>query len=47
MIYGRNRRISTAKHEAGHALVLLALGLPFKNIEIVPGKITLNTPKFR
>jgi ATP-dependent Zn protease len=45
MSYNRKqRRLSTAKHEAGHGLVLLALDHPFKSIEIIPGEITIDTP---
>jgi hypothetical protein len=43
---GKRRRLSTAKHEAGHGLVLLALDIPFKSIEIIPSKITADTPNF-
>jgi hypothetical protein len=38
------RRLDTARHEAGHVLPLLALGIPFKNVEILPKEITLETP---
>jgi len=40
----KQRRLSTAKHEVGHGLVLLALDLPFMSIEIIPGEITIDTP---
>jgi hypothetical protein len=40
----QRRRLRAAKHEGGHALVLLVLGLPFKNVEIQPHKITMDTP---
>ena len=35
----RARRLSTAKHEVGHVIPMLALSLPFKNVEIIPGEI--------
>jgi ATP-dependent Zn protease len=47
MSYDRERqyrRHRTAKHEAGHALILLELGLPFLNVEILPKELTVSTP---
>ena len=42
----QRRRRRSAKHEAGHALVLLALGIPFKDVEIQPRDLTPTTPNF-
>ena len=33
--YLDERRLETARHEAGHVLIFLLRGLPFKNVEIV------------
>jgi hypothetical protein len=33
--YLNERRLETARHEAGHVLIFLLRGLPFKNVEIV------------
>lgn len=33
------RRLGTARHEAGHVLPFLLHGLPFKNVEIHPKEI--------
>jgi len=40
------RRLDTARHEAGHVLPFLLRGLPFKNVEILPDESarTLESP---
>lgn len=43
--FAAKRRLSTARHEAGHALLLLVYGIPFKDVEILPKEI-VGSPNF-